>query len=253
MSADATNNRGVAASFLIVSALIFALAAAAQAVTGFGFALLAVPLLAVATDARTAVVGTAVVGLVPLAVTVARDRRHVRWRTVTAILLAAVAGLPLGLLILRGVSERVLTGVIAVVVLGCAYLVWRPPPVRRPVPAVIGLVGVLTGVLTTATGTNGPPLVASFQTLGYGPRVLRATLAAIFFGTAVLGTAGFAIAGAMTSRAVLLALIGVPSALAGWYAGNRIFTLLDARNFRRVLLGALAAAAVVAVLRLASA
>jgi hypothetical protein len=49
----------VAAAFAIL-----AVAAAVQAASGFGFALAAVPLLAVIIDARTAVVGASLAGLV---------------------------------------------------------------------------------------------------------------------------------------------------------------------------------------------
>jgi hypothetical protein len=237
------------ATFLIVSFVVVALAAAAQAIAGFGFALLAVPVLALVADAPTAVVGTSVVGLIPLLVNVVRDRRYAAWRTAAAMCLAAGVGLPLGLLILRGVPERGLTALIAVVVLGCTAIVWRPPRLARVHPALIGAVGVLTGVLTTSTGTNGPPLVASFHAMGYGHRALRATVAAVFLGTGVLAAVGFVIAGAVTPRAALLAAVGVPAALAGWFAGNHLFARLDPDGFRRVLLGALATCGALAVAR----
>jgi uncharacterized protein len=226
---------------ILASFVIVALASAAQAMTGFGFALLAVPLLAVVADAPTAVVATSLVGLIPTTVTALRDRGHVRWQTVALLLGAAVAGLPMGLLILRGVPERWLTVLIAVIVLGCTWIVWRPPrlPAGR---GAVAAVGVLTGVLTTSTGTNGPPLVAVFRAMGYGPRAFRATLA-----TGVLGAVGFALAGAVTRRASLVALVGLPAAVLGWAVGDRIFSRLNAGAFRRVLLAALVACSLLAL------
>src|SRR5262249_48669811 len=76
------------AAFLVVGA-----AAGVQATTGFGFSLLAVPLLAAATDPRTSVVGSSIVALLLASVTAFHDRSAVRWRTVGGTLLAAPAGM----------------------------------------------------------------------------------------------------------------------------------------------------------------
>jgi uncharacterized membrane protein YfcA len=237
--------------FLIASFVIVLVASAAQAVTGFGFALLAVPLLATVADAPTAVVGTSVVGLVPTLVTAVRDQGSVAWRAVWLLLTAAVFGMPVGLVILRTAPESVLIVLIAAVVVGCTLIVWRPPPLPRfeisNHRVALGAVGVLTGVLTTSTGTNGPPLVAAFTALGFAPRALRATLAAVFLGTGVIGAAGFVIAGAVTERASLVALVGLPAAVLGWLAGDRLFARLNGETFRRVLLAALVACCLVSV------
>ncbi len=233
-------------SFLIASFLIVMVASAAQAVTGFGFALLAVPLLALIADAPTAVVGTSIVGLIPTGVTALRDRGSVAWRAVALLVAAAVCGMPLGLVILRTTPERWLTVLIAVVVIGCTAIVWRPPRLPRG-PVVLGAVGVVTGLLTTATGTNGPPLVAAFTAHGYPPRALRATLAAIFVATGITAACGFVLAGVVTERAGLLAAIGVPAALLGWFVGDRLFIRLNGETFRSVVLGALVACSLVMV------
>jgi len=135
---------------------------------------------------------------------------------------------------------------IAVIVLGCTWIVWRPPrlPAGR---SAVAAVGVLTGMLTTSTGTNGPPLVAVFRAMGYGQRAFRATLAAVFLGTGVLGAIGFVLAGAVTRRASIVALVGLPAAVLGWAVGDRIFSRLNAGAFRRVLLAALVGCSLLAL------
>src|SRR5437867_3162069 len=100
-----------------VLAAVFAIvvvAAAVQGVTGFGFALVAMPLLQLVIDPHAAVVGCGLAAL-PLMVGVAvRERRHVRWTAITPLLVAAAVGLPFGLLLLRGLDAtglRLLTAV----------------------------------------------------------------------------------------------------------------------------------------------
>ncbi|MEU4567226.1 sulfite exporter TauE/SafE family protein [Micromonospora sp. NPDC023956] len=219
----------------IVAFGIVLLGAFAQSVSGFGFALVAVPLLATAIDPRTAVVVAALTNIGLTVVAAARDRHHVRWRVTGALTAAALLGVPVGLLVLVTFPERLLSALIAVVVLGSVVLVWSGA--RLHTGAVgIGAVGVLVGVLTAATGTNGPPLVAAFHSLGYDPRTFRATLAAVFSGAGLIGVAGFALAGRIDAGVLRLTLTTLPAVPLGWWWGNLVFDRLPPLVFRRIVL-----------------
>ena len=214
---------------------IVLLGAFAQAVSGFGYALVTVPLLAAAVDPRAAVVVSALTGI-GLTVTAAiRERAHARWRVAAALTATALLGLPAGLLVLALAPERLLSALIAVVVLGCAALVWSRARIRTG-RIGLGAIGVLVGVLTAATGTNGPPLVAAFQSLGYDPRTFRATLAATFSGTSLIGLTGFLLAGQVHADVVRISLVALPAVPLGWWLGNRLFHRIDPVVFRRVVL-----------------
>lgn len=220
---------------LATAFLVVLLASATQALTGFGFALVAVPLLATLTDARTAVVGVGIAGLLLTAIGAVRDRGHVRWRTALLMMGAALVGMPLGLYVLSVASDTVLTVVIAVVVLGCTLLVARPPALPAG-PVTLGLAGLVSGVLGTSTGVNGPPLVAAFQAAGYPPRSFRGTLAALFTGTGVAAMVGFLIAGQVGHDAVAVGLAGLPAVPLGWLLGDRAFRRTRPERFRRLVL-----------------
>ncbi|HEY0700734.1 MAG TPA: sulfite exporter TauE/SafE family protein [Micromonospora sp.] len=231
---------------LLAALGIVLLGAVAQAVSGFGFALLTVPLLTAVTDPRTAVVTASLTSLTLTVTTTARERAHVRWRTAGLLTATAVLGMPAGLLVLRVAPDRLLAGLIAAVVLGCAVLVWRGTRLRAGA-RVVGAVGVLTGVLTTATGTNGPPLVAAFHSLGYDPRTFRATLAAVFTGSGLIGVLGFLVTGQVTATTGWITLAGLPAVVLGWWLGDRIFTWVDPATFRRIVLLGLVTSATVAL------
>jgi uncharacterized membrane protein YfcA len=89
---------------LAAAFVILVLAAAVQAASGFGFALAAVPLLAAVIDARTAVVGTALAGLILSARTAVGERGQVRWPAAGALIAASAFGMPFGVLVLRGLG-----------------------------------------------------------------------------------------------------------------------------------------------------
>ncbi|MEV1330118.1 sulfite exporter TauE/SafE family protein [Micromonospora costi] len=229
---------------------IVLLGAFAQAVSGFGYALVTVPLLAAAIDPRSAVVVSALTSIGLTLTAAVRERAHARWRVAVILNAAALLGLPVGLLVLARAPERALSAIIAVVVLGCVALVWSGVRIRTG-PVGLGAVGVLVGVLTAATGTNGPPLVAAFHSLGYEPRVFRATVAATFAGTGLMGLAGFLVAGQVHADVLRLSLVALPAVPLGWWLGNRVFHRIDPRVFRRIVLVGLLGSAGTALARLA--
>jgi uncharacterized membrane protein YfcA len=242
---------GVAATigYVLIAAFVIVLVAAAiQSVTGFGYSLVAVPLLTIATGPHTAVVALALPGLLLAVITMAREREHVRWRTVTALLVAVTAGMPVGLVLLRILDDRALTLLVAVTVLLCTALVWRNPQFSVGY-ASIAAAGVTAGVLSTTAGPSGPPLIAAMQGMGYGRRTLRATLAAVFTFGGVLSIGGFAIAGALTDRAMLVGAVGGPAVLVGWWTGNILFDRIDGTRFRQAVLVILVISCLLAVAR----
>jgi uncharacterized protein len=233
---------------LAAAFVVLAVGAAVQAASGFGFALAAVPLLAAVTDARTAVVGSSVAGLLLSIRAAVGERRQVGWRAASALTGSAALGMPFGVLVLRSLSQRALALLIAATVLGCVVLVWRRPELPSGSGPLV-VAGLTAGVLTTATGTNGPPLVAALQAMRYEPREFRATLAAVFAATGVLGVAAFAVAGQITRPALLVGAVGAPAVLVGWEIGNVAFRRLGAGRFRTVVLALLVASSVAMVIR----
>jgi uncharacterized protein len=233
---------------LIATFAIVSIAASAQAVTGFGFAMLAVPLLALVMPVNTAVVVGSIASLAMSVVTATHDQAHVQWRTAGVIVGVAIVAMPLGLYLLVALPASALTALIGVAVLVSTYLVWRRPalPERR---GTLMYIGLIVGLLTTATGTNGPPLVAAFQSLGYGKQAFRATIAATFVGCGIVGIAFFAYGRELTTPAVQACLVGIPGGFIGWWAGDHIFRRLDTSVFRIVVLVALVAASLVTLVR----
>jgi uncharacterized membrane protein YfcA len=234
------------AALAAAAAAVFLLAASAQAVTGFGFALVAVPLLLLVTDSVTAVVATTAVSLLLTGLIGYRERAHVRRPTAVRFIVAGLIGMPLGLVALARLDERPLTILIAVAVLLCAGLLWSG--VR--VPAGFGPqwgAGLLSGALLTSTGMNGPPVVLMLQARAIAPRPFRATLQVIFFGQDIAAVAAFAVLGYLdpaVATIVAAAVVGVP---AGWWLGDRLFGLLPPAGFRILVLTTVTATAAVSL------
>ena len=221
-------------TLLLVSFCVVVFAAAAQAVTGFGFALVAVPLLALVIDPRTAVVAVTTIGLALSTSAASRERAHVRWSASVAVSLAGLVGMPAGLLLLSAVDERVLSLVIAVVVLTFAALLRmqvRVPPGRKVELAA----GVTSGALLAATGMNGPPLVMAFQAMGLPPREFRATLQAAFTAQAAMVVIGLVLTHQFTGTSLTVCVAAVPALVIGWLLGDRLFRRLSTKQYQSIV------------------
>ncbi|MEU7831760.1 MULTISPECIES: sulfite exporter TauE/SafE family protein [unclassified Nonomuraea] len=231
-------------STLLAAAVIILIASTVHAVTGFGYALVATPLLALTVDPHTAVVATTMSALAMTVTIAVRQRHHAEWKVAMIAMAGIVLGMPLGLWVYGVTSERVLTALIGVGVLGCTVMVWRRVKVPGNVPVLVG-VGFISGALSTSTGTNGPPMVAAFQGMGYDPTKFRATLSVVFAGTSVLSLVGFAVAGEVNTQSIWIGVVGLPIVQLGWFAGNAVFRRIDPERFRKVVLAALLVSAVV--------
>lgn len=220
------------------SALVFVLAALAQAITGFGSALVAVPLLAVLVEPSEAVVAATTVSLALTGGAAWRERPHVERRAGGVLTLAGALGMPLGLWVMTVADERSLRAGIAVTMLVLVALVASGLRVGRH--GMVGA-GLVSGALLTSTGMNGPPLVMAL--LDRDPRSYRATLQAVFAGQDLVAVTAFAALGHMSATALALTVGGVAGLPLGWRIGDRIFQRITAARLRPLVLALLVATA----------
>ena len=138
-------------------------AAAMQVTAGFGFALLAVPLMALAIDTHDAVVVSTFLGLITSTAQAIQGRRSASVTLVKRLTLSAVCGIPLGLVVFRQVDEHVLKAILGVGVLVATVLLVRRIDLGERGPSLDWAAGVLSGALSASLSTNGPPRVFALQ------------------------------------------------------------------------------------------
>ncbi|MFN5602026.1 MAG: TSUP family transporter, partial [Acidimicrobiaceae bacterium] len=73
---------------------VVAVSAFAQSLAGFGFGLLAVPLMTLFVDAHDAVIVATMIGAVSTIAQALLDREHCEWPTARRLSIAAYAGMP---------------------------------------------------------------------------------------------------------------------------------------------------------------
>lgn len=225
------------------------LGASLQSATGFGFALIAAPIMFAAFGPHEAVTAGVLLGVEISALTLATERRVPRVLRGEALALVAwsLPGLALGALALRELPERLLSALVAVGVIGGLVLRLRarrvrPGGVRRwSAP----LAGLTSGALSTSTALSGPPLVLHLLARGVPAQQMRDTLAAVFLVMAVLSAPALVATGTFEIPPLLGVLLG--AAAAGQLVGRGLFARLAGERHENAVLVVLAVAALVAL------
>jgi uncharacterized membrane protein YfcA len=208
----------------------FGLAAATQASTGFGFALVAVPLITALTDPVTAVVATTIVSAGLSAYGTVRERRSVELVSAKRLIVSGLVGAPVGALAIHYLDTNALRVLIGIVLTGAVVLrVIGMEVANTPRTEIAG--GIVGGALLTSTGMSGPPIVLVTYGRAIDPKTKRATLQAVFFAHDVIAIAIFVAMGLANTEIALLAAIGLFVTPGGWAAGDRLFAKLNARSF----------------------
>lgn len=230
---------------LVVAGLAVLGGAVVQGTVGFGLALLAAPVMALADPAL--VPGTLLLVTSVMSVfSAVRERTDVDWPGLRWALLGRVPGTAIGTAAVLALSARALSLAVAIVVLaavGLSLLSWRP----HPTPGALLAGGLVSGVTGTATSIGGPPLAILYQHSS-GPRV-RSTLAAYFVVGSALSAASLVLAGRIRGAHVIGALALLPFMALGFLLSGPLRPRVDAGRTRGAVLVLAAASAAVLGLR----
>jgi len=217
---------------------ILGLAALVASATGFGYALMATPFLAVVLEPRDAV-GIVLVSWLPLAVLLVRDSyREMNLRRVSRLFAVAALGVPLGaygLARLDATTMRAAIGAITLVA-AAALSLRHGTPFRRAALAG-GVAGLLSGVLAGASAMSGPPVVLYALKQGWEHRGMRADLIAYFVALHVLTLALFGHFDLVNERTLSLSLWAQPGVLGGFVLGMQVKARLSQERYRRLAVG----------------
>lgn len=142
----------------LLIAAVFFVAAGFQSITGFGFGLLCTSTLFLFFDPKQMVLLLVVPSMLALLTSFVQVRKNVPWDRLKGYIVWALLGIPLGVLMLRFSPDRVLKGVMAVLLL---YTLFHKTYLRRlTFLQWTPLSGILAGVGSGALGTAGPAVVS---------------------------------------------------------------------------------------------
>ena len=225
-------------AFLITwIALLFIVLAAAftQGLTGFGYALVAAPLLLLIMEPRSVVVLNIIVPSLVCLLIVVQSREQVRFKGMVPIAVASVFGVPLGGYVLLAISPEVLKLAIAALVVLFSIPLLLGYSRRFKSERLLSVVtGFISGFLSSSTSLSGPPVILFLVNQGWQREVMRASLAAYFLLGSVVSLGWLALSGVVTGEMVLTSVCLLPASVIGFVIGALALPRVNSELYRRI-------------------
>lgn len=217
--------------------LIIGFASFVQAVSGFGQGLVAMPLLTQLIGRALAAPIFALIALVAEIIVILRYRHALTLKRSWRLMVAALLTIPIGIIGAPLIPERILLLVLGVIVLAYAIYALVSPriPALKDPRWGFGF-GAVSGLLSGAFNTGGPPLVMYGATQRWQPHEFKANLQGLFLVSSVTLIMGHTLTGALAQGEVWrLALFGLGGMAVGLTAGFSLDRRISAARFRTLV------------------
>lgn len=242
---------GVAPWLMAWAAMITFCAAFIRGLTGFGMAIILVPLLGLFVAPGEAVVLGIFLQVLIGPVGLKIIYTHADRKSALAIAGYAVAATPVGFWLLTQTKPDVARLLIAAIAIAAFLAVLLP--VRAgfsPGTKQIAATGIASGILTGFAAMPGPPVVPFYLRQQIAPARARASMMLIFFATAIAGTFSAFALGLASWRLVWMSILLFVPMLAGNWLGGKCFGKVPAPIWRSMVAIILGLAGLSATLRL---
>ncbi|MCP4360515.1 MAG: sulfite exporter TauE/SafE family protein [Chloroflexi bacterium] len=225
------------------------LAALVQTLSGFGFALLVMPLLTVMVGIETAAPLVALLGLTLYSINLLRYRRAVDWCELGRLGVAAALGVPVGIVAVTNIPEMIIRVLLGVVLVTYAlYSLFRPvvtPALSNDQKSLAEAAvpssrwsygaGFLAGCLGGAYNVPGPPVVVYGSASQWPKDEFRAMLQSLFLLQGTLVVVGHGMTQHLTTAVLQTYLTIIPTLLLGIFIGSQVDGKVDKARFHTLV------------------
>lgn len=236
------------ASALIALLAAAAIAGIARGFSGFGAALIFMPLASTVIPPQTAAAMLMLVDFFAAAPLIPHAWSHAERRPVSWMTLGALFGVPLGAFALIHFNPLLTRWIISIFVLSLLALLvsgWR---YRGSEHAVVSVgVGGLSGFLGGLAQTGGPPVVAYWLGRPVPSAITRANIVLYFGATSVFAFVSYVVGGLLTTDVLKLSLLIGPVYALGLFIGTHMFSIASEPVFRRICYSLIAMAGLISL------
>lgn len=217
--------------------LIFAVAFFVFGTTGFGSALVAMPLLSPLLGIEAAAPLFALVALTSEVIMLLRYRQQLNLSAVWRVIVASVIAIPLGITLVRGLNEQGVLLLLGVLVGGYGLygLVSPHMPHIHDLRWGFGF-GFVGGLLSGAYNTGGPPVVIYGNLSRWTPTEFKSNLQSIFVLNSLMVVTAHALNGHYGRGVLENYVVVLPAMLIGLVAGWQVEKRVNPGQFRKLVL-----------------
>ncbi|MEQ1714701.1 MAG: sulfite exporter TauE/SafE family protein [Hyphomicrobium sp.] len=236
-------------SVLLTAGCIALAAGLLHGYSGFGGALMMVPVMSHLLDPAQAVAVTMIAVSLGQISLVVRAAPIAQWRELIPFLAACSVAMPLGVFILAVTDVVTLRRLVAFGTIAMATLLLSGWAYRgRRTILMSGIFGALIGLIGGASGQGGPIAVAYFIAAPTDAHIQRANIVTAVSCATLALLVGLFLANILTAKTFYFGMaLSVPFILGTWL-GGRAFALVPIRHYKPIVLGLLFLAGISTVL-----
>lgn len=219
--------------------IIIVLAASlVKGITGFGFALVSLPLLLIWYSPREIIPVLILCNLIASAIIVLqkKEQKLVSWQFRHLIVFGAIFTIA-GVLTLRYFPEEIIIKIVSTffILLSIFSLVGIKHSFKFS-PFAYKIAGAFIGFLTGSISISGPPLALFLHSANVGNREFREIFAWFSIATSVIALAGYGFCGLLTMRTFEISALFLPILFAGSFIGKKINRNIPVPVFKKSVL-----------------
>ncbi len=219
----------------LVAAIAF-LAGFVQGLSGFGSALVAMPLLLQFLPARLATPFCILMGLVITSMLSLDLKQHLDWKKIGPIFLGCLPGIALGTYFLKTVDNSVIKKLLGLILISYSLFQLTVHVKPKKLSWVWGIIaGFLTGTIGAAFSAGGPPTIIYTSLNDWNKDEIKATLSGFFLLTGILIAIAHAAAGITTKEVLILFATGLLPVIIGTKLGSRAYSYLSHRSYLKLI------------------
>ncbi|EDX86099.1 conserved domain protein, putative [Synechococcus sp. PCC 7335] len=208
-----------------------------RGVSGFGAALIIMPVLSGLTSIYVAAPLVAILGLTIDTLLCFYYRRSFDWGLVAKLWIGSILGIPLGFVMLRFIPGNwMLLALGLMIVVYAIYALFDPAmPILQSQRWMYGT-GFLCGALGSSYNIPGPPIILYGNSQRWGQEKFKSNLSVFFWGNAVFVVLGHIVQNRLTETVFQQYMIAIPSMIIGLFSGIILSRFFNPLVFRRVVL-----------------
>lgn len=221
-----------------LTGLIFLGAGFVQGLTGFGSALVAIPLLSLIMDIKAAVPLCMLSGLIITGYLAVQLRQHLDKQKILPLIIGSIPGIFVGVTLLKEVDSNVIRSCIGFLLISYSLynLLAHPRPLNPP--KTWGYVaGFLTGAIGAAFSAGGPPTIVYTTLTSWKKDEIKATLTGFFVLNGILTATVHAFTGVSTLETAQFFAVTAPFVLLGTVYGARVSGRVNRKTYLQIIYG----------------
>lgn len=222
---------------ILYSSIFIIIASMVQGSIGFGFALIAVPLLSLLLPLDTIVPVVVISSLIINIIIVLNSTQYLKINQINIMIIFGILGIPLGIYGLKNINPEILKRLIGIIITVTSIIIFKGIKIKfKNIKLSYGIAGFISGVLNGSLSMSGPPIVLFFSNEGFDKNELRANIALYGIITNIITTILFYFSGLLNEDIIGILSFNIFALFLGSFAGVYFSSKIKDKHFKSIVL-----------------